>query len=156
MVEMNKHLQQTGRTTRQIQQAIALAKDGRIVYFLVASSDHVRHMRKRIAGMWQGSTLAQHNLKVERLDLADFSWEYMRPISAVRSSAAITWIVDHEVVEQQYRNMALQVQDMQRIMTQIYQFTTGAPVPIMPAAPAVDFDAVPTPPAFHPNSKGMF
>lgn len=124
---MNKHLQQTGRTTRQMQQAIALSRKGFEVHYFVDNRHEVRDARTRLDKMCGIETTT---VEVEAMDHVDFDWDAMRPRSALRAHAKQVWIVDHNVVESHYRNLMTEVQDIQRIMAQIYPYTTGAPAAI--------------------------
>lgn len=130
---MNKHLLQTGRTTRQVAQAIALANEGRVVYFLVETKNMIPFVVRRISIHY--AKRLSHGIKVEVEVLpADFDWDEMKPLSFASAHPSSVWIVHHDAVERHYETLARRVMEIQMLMQQIYPFTTGADVPVVSKA----------------------
>lgn len=127
---MNKHLIQSGRTTRQIRQALDLAAHGVKVRYVVLTHDMVRYMRKKIDEM-NGAPALVEVVSMFDVDKSDnpFDWDALRPRD---SHPANVYILDHDVVEKQYEKLAAEVQRMQTLMVQLYPLTTAAsPQPVI-------------------------
>lgn len=137
---MNKHLQQTGRTGRQMAEAINLSRKGFEVHYFVLDQGQVHEARLRLTKM---CGIEPTVVEVSRIDWEDFDWEFMRPRSALRAHERQVWIVDHSVAESHYRNLTSEAQHIQRLMQQIYQYTTGAPA-ILHGVPPNFTPAMPT------------
>jgi hypothetical protein len=126
---MNKHMIQTGRTTRQMQQALDLAARGVKVRYVVVTRDMVRYMRQKIERMNGGAPCYVEIVSMHDIDKPGnpFDWDALRPRE---SHPANVYIVDHDVVESQYMKMAAEVLRLQTLMAQLYPFTTGVPQPV--------------------------
>jgi hypothetical protein len=125
---MNKHMIQSGRTTRQLRQALDLAAHGVNVRYVVLTRDMARYMRGRIDRI-NGALDSIEIVPMSEIDTPDrpFDWDTLRPKD---SHPANVYIIDHDVVEKQYQKMQSEVLRLQTLMVQLYPFTTGAPQPV--------------------------
>lgn len=87
---------QTGRTTRMLEHAKALAKAGRAVYIIAANEQQRRWLEDRIG---QGPM----GIKVETWEtLRNFDWQTMSLLGAHPNCAVV---VDHFAIESRFRRM---------------------------------------------------
>jgi hypothetical protein len=91
-------LRNTGRTTRMLQRAIALDKQGRAVYIVASNDRHAKALNEQLAGLDTENTI-----KVETANsLANFDWETM---SLKRAHPNCVVLVDHWAIQQRFEVM---------------------------------------------------
>lgn len=121
---MNEHLIQTGRTTRQMREALDYARAGHKVRFVVETRGFIREASRRLDVLNGGPSFVEVVSMVD-IDKPDnlFNWSTLRPFN---SHPANIFILDHSVVEAHYLKLSQQVAAMQTLMVQLYPLTTGA------------------------------
>jgi len=123
---LNMHLNQTGRTTRQMQQALDLSRKGYRVFYMVMERSSVHWARARLSKLVKGET---HYVEVQALnDHRDFDFMTMRPFNEPITKRI--WIVDHDAIEQEIKRLAERSTDIQLLMLQLYPLTRGDPIAI--------------------------
>jgi hypothetical protein len=120
---MNELLRQTGRTTRLMEKAVQLARQGRAVYVVVSSRAEAGIGQRVVNKLWvhlHGPRA--HGIKVETLkDLGDrFDWEQMR---VVGSHPNCEFLLDHYVVEQHIEQLRLGIARRVDTIAKLYPHT---------------------------------
>ncbi len=90
---INTVLERTGRTTRMVQHAVELAKQGRAVYVVMANDHQAQEFQKIIP--------TQSGIKFET-HLSNLDWETMRLLGAHPNCVVL---VDHYVIERRFSAM---------------------------------------------------
>ena len=84
----------TGRTSRMIDEAIRLARDGRAVYVIAMQFQEIQRI---IDDRFPGS-----GIKVEQAIPEKFDWYRMRPWGA---NSNCVWLIDHYIIEARFEPM---------------------------------------------------
>lgn len=84
----------TGRTTRMLNRAIALAREGRAVYVLVDSEQEARRLWREIPD--------ELGIKVEFADNPAFDWHLMQIRGAHPNCITL---VDHYAIERRFKRL---------------------------------------------------
>lgn len=123
---MNYHLNQTGRTHRQMTNAISLALLGIRVIYVVETKDMTRHAIKRLEALVKDYHAPLTPIKIMGMtEIGDFNWETMRPQAQRDPRPGEVYMVDHSVAEAAYYDMAVKISRLTRLQQQIYPMTTG-------------------------------
>lgn len=100
-ISLSKRL--TGRTTRMLEHAVELSKEGKTIYLIMASEREAKRARRQLNGM---IGRASHGIKAGTLDtleiLGDFSLKEMR---FYRPRPNIEVLVDHFIIELEYAKL---------------------------------------------------
>jgi len=96
LYDIQDSMRRTGRTTRMIEEALRLARDGRAVY--VVSRDH-RKLQQHFDAVIPGGAI-----KCEPKVPLGFDWTLMR---SPGSHPNCVWLVDHYVIEADDRFAAM-------------------------------------------------
>lgn len=120
---------QSGRTANQLAQALAAARNGRTVIYLVKTKDMVRYMSHRLQKEY-GSNLP-YWLEVQAMDHENFDWDAMCPKSEVdihtgrcRNPDRV-YIVDHSVAEEALAYTQRRMADMQLRLIHLARLADG-------------------------------
>ncbi len=95
----------TGRTTRMLERAVALAMQGRAVYVYVAGDE--QRARQKLQEI-SGAPFYSFGIKVEHGFPRAFDWTRMRPYGAHPNCTAL---IDHYLIE---RELALMLAELHR------------------------------------------
>ncbi len=118
---MNEHLRQSGRTSRMLSNAVALAVQGWIVYVLAHETKYAEQLRVRLKADLPSASPACKSIKFQTVP-DDFDWAIMRPHSA-RHDDHCVWLVDHATIEQCILKLHQQIMQKQLLATQLYALT---------------------------------
>jgi hypothetical protein len=114
---MNLHLRQTGRTTRMLAQAAAMANLGRAVYVYAHHITYVRQLEKQFHGGGRNHA----SVKFEVLP-HDWNWRTMCPNDKAHPNCV--FLVDHATVEIHLEEVDKEIMRLQQLARQMYSLTT--------------------------------
>lgn len=88
---------QTGRTTRMLEHAVELSKQGKTVYVIAADKDHVKRLQYMIHKMTDG---ADHGIKVTtQIKMRNLDLLTMEILGAPKNCKVL---VDHHAIEEEF------------------------------------------------------
>ena len=120
---MNEHLKQTGRTTRMLDQAVALAKQGRAVYVVAPSRQHVPQWEDMLLDALIRGSVPQPSclgIKIEAGVPPQFDWDKMRVPGAHPNSV---WLLDHFVAEREITHITQKIAYLEMLRMKLYPMT---------------------------------
>lgn len=99
---MSDHLRQTGRTTRMLERALRLARDGRAVYVLAVDRQHIAWLKGRLAEL-EGAAEVRESIKFETdatLGPSGPDWSRMLPSISAHPNCIL--LADHYYIESRW------------------------------------------------------
>lgn len=97
--KQQRHLTQTGRTSRMVQDAVSQAAHGKAVYVICVSDAHAAQVKQKIREQgWDHMGISVEGPQL----LRDFDWIRMKTRGA---HSNCTFLVDHAVVESYFGPM---------------------------------------------------
>lgn len=91
----------TGRTTRMLEEAVRLAREGRAVYVLMVNDQEAKDAQQTCNDLWKGTN---HGIKCESIAAMGphFDWNRMFVLGAHHNCV---FLVDHYVIESRFHSI---------------------------------------------------